>query len=109
MPKNIRVIDDDEGGMDIKMEDSEVIVSGQLPVHQQSPASLSTPVSTQPQQTYVTVIPSNASTRSDTLHCLTLGRGVKKKLFFYLFGFESIFIFLKRRYKCWLDLNTKSK
>uniref|UniRef100_A0A096MCU4 E74-like factor 2a (ets domain transcription factor) n=1 Tax=Poecilia formosa TaxID=48698 RepID=A0A096MCU4_POEFO len=46
MPKNIRVIDDDEGGMDIK-----------------------------PQQTYVTVIPSNASTRSDTLHCLTLGRG----------------------------------
>ncbi|XP_054879267.1 ETS-related transcription factor Elf-2a isoform X3 [Poeciliopsis prolifica] len=63
MPKNIRVIDDDEGGMDIKMEDSEVIVSGQLPVHQQSPASLSTPVNTQPQQTYVTVIPSNASTR----------------------------------------------
>ncbi|PWA32485.1 hypothetical protein CCH79_00016654 [Gambusia affinis] len=63
MPKNIRVIDDDEGGMDIKMEDSEVIVSGQLPVHQQSPASLSTPVSTQPQQTYVTVIPTNASTR----------------------------------------------
>ncbi|XP_023184407.1 ETS-related transcription factor Elf-2-like isoform X3 [Xiphophorus maculatus] len=63
MPKNIRVIDDDEGGMDIKMEDSDVIMSGQLPVHQQSPASLSTPVSTQPQQTYVTVIPSNASTR----------------------------------------------
>ncbi|XP_007576174.1 ETS-related transcription factor Elf-2a isoform X1 [Poecilia formosa] len=63
MPKNIRVIDDDEGGMDIKVEDSEVIVSSQLPVHQQSPASLGTPVSTQPQQTYVTVIPSNASTR----------------------------------------------
>ncbi|KAM4733157.1 ETS-related transcription factor Elf-2a isoform 3-T3 [Anableps anableps] len=65
MPKNIRVIDDEEAGMDMKVEDSEVIVSGQHPVHQQSPASLSTnsPVTTQPQQTYVTVIPSNATTR----------------------------------------------
>ncbi|XP_047210071.1 ETS-related transcription factor Elf-2a isoform X4 [Girardinichthys multiradiatus] len=65
MPKNIRVIEDEEGGMDMKMEDSEVIVSGQHLVHQQSPASLSTssPAATQPQQTYVTVIPSSAATR----------------------------------------------
>ncbi|KAM4586593.1 ETS-related transcription factor Elf-2a [Fundulus diaphanus] len=65
MPKNIRVIDDEEVGMDMKVEESEVIVSGQHLAHQQSPASLSTssPASTQPQQTYVTVIPSNAATR----------------------------------------------
>uniref|UniRef100_A0A3Q2NX97 E74-like factor 2a (ets domain transcription factor) n=1 Tax=Fundulus heteroclitus TaxID=8078 RepID=A0A3Q2NX97_FUNHE len=65
MPKNIRVIDDEEVGIDMKVEDTEVIVSGQHLAHQQSPASLSTssPASTQPQQTYVTVIPSNAATR----------------------------------------------
>lgn len=58
MPKNIRVIDDEEEGEEV--EDSEGMVSGQ-----QGPASLGTnsPAATQPQQTYVTVIPSNAATR----------------------------------------------
>lgn len=67
MPKNIRVIDDEEAGIDMKVEDSEVIVSGQHQVHQSSPASISTnsPISSQPQQTYVTVIPGNAATRSE--------------------------------------------
>ncbi|XP_067374436.1 ETS-related transcription factor Elf-2a isoform X2 [Channa argus] len=61
MPKNIRVIDDDEGE---EMENSDV-VSGQHPAHQQGPVSLGTnsPAATQPQQTYVTVIPSNAANR----------------------------------------------
>lgn len=65
MPKNIRVIDDEEAGMDVKVDDSEVIVSGQHPVNQPTPASISanTPISSQPQQTYVTVIPGNAATR----------------------------------------------
>ncbi|MEQ2192121.1 hypothetical protein XENOCAPTIV_007284 [Xenoophorus captivus] len=74
MPKNIRVIEDEEGGMDMKMEDSEVIVSGQHLVHQQSPVSLSTssPAATQPQQTYVTVIPSSAATRSAPVTMLGL-------------------------------------
>ncbi|KAM9357278.1 ETS-related transcription factor Elf-2-like isoform 2-T2 [Symphorus nematophorus] len=63
MPKNIRVIDDEEDGEEV--EDSEGVVSGQHPAHQQGPASLGTnsPTATQPQQTYVTVIPSNAATR----------------------------------------------
>ncbi|KAM6924030.1 uncharacterized protein FYW49_006466 [Xenentodon cancila] len=63
MPKNIRVIDDDEGSEDV--EDGEGMVSGQHLVHQQAPTSLgaSSPSTNQPQQTYVTVIPSNAGTR----------------------------------------------
>lgn len=63
MPKNIRVIDDEEDGEEV--EDSEGVVSGQHLVHQQGPAGLGTnsPSATQPQQTYVTVIPSNAATR----------------------------------------------
>lgn len=63
MPKNIRVIDDDEEGEEV--EDSEGMVSSQLLAHQQGPTSLGTNSSaaTQPQQTYVTVIPSNATTR----------------------------------------------
>ncbi|XP_039974926.1 ETS-related transcription factor Elf-2a isoform X3 [Xiphias gladius] len=63
MPKNIRVIDEEEEGEEV--EDSEGVVSGQHLVHQQGPASLGTnsPAATQPQQTYVTVIPSNATTR----------------------------------------------
>ncbi|XP_071314743.1 ETS-related transcription factor Elf-2a isoform X2 [Trachinotus anak] len=63
MPKNIRVIDEDEEGVEV--EDTECVVSSQHPVHQQGPASLGTNPSsaTQPQQTYVTVIPSNAATR----------------------------------------------
>ncbi|XP_068570296.1 ETS-related transcription factor Elf-2-like isoform X2 [Cebidichthys violaceus] len=64
MPKNIRVIDDEEDGEEV--EDSEGVVSGQLPDHQHGTASLGTnaPAATQPQQTYVTVIPSNAANRS---------------------------------------------
>ncbi|XP_072252398.1 ETS-related transcription factor Elf-2a isoform X2 [Leuresthes tenuis] len=63
MPKNIRVIDDDEEGVEV--EDSEGIVSSQHLAHQQGPPSLGTnsPATTQAQQTYVTVIPSNATTR----------------------------------------------
>ncbi|XP_061581894.1 ETS-related transcription factor Elf-2a [Cololabis saira] len=63
MPKNIRVIDDDEGSEEV--EDGEGLVPGQHLVHQQVPSSLGTssPTSTQPQQTYVTVIPSNAGSR----------------------------------------------
>ncbi|XP_018549885.1 ETS-related transcription factor Elf-2a isoform X2 [Lates calcarifer] len=63
MPKNIRVIEEEEEGEDV--EDAEGMVSGQHPAHQQGPASLGTnsPAATQPQQTYVTVIPSNAATR----------------------------------------------
>lgn len=60
MPKNIRVIDDEEDGEEV--EDGEGVVSGQHLVHQQGPASL--PSASQPQQTYVTVIPSNAASRS---------------------------------------------
>uniref|UniRef100_A0A3P8TQW8 ETS domain-containing protein n=1 Tax=Amphiprion percula TaxID=161767 RepID=A0A3P8TQW8_AMPPE len=62
MPKNIRVIDDDGE----EVEDSEGMVSSQHLVHQQGPAGLGTnsPAATQPQQTYVTVIPGNAATRS---------------------------------------------
>ncbi|KAM9741237.1 ETS-related transcription factor Elf-2a isoform 2-T2 [Menidia menidia] len=59
MPKNIRVIDDEEEGAEL--EDSEAMVSSQHLVHQQGPAH--SPASTQAQQTYVTVIPSNAGAR----------------------------------------------
>ncbi|XP_022071979.2 ETS-related transcription factor Elf-2-like [Acanthochromis polyacanthus] len=64
MPKNIRVIDDDEEGEEV--EDSEGLVSSQHLVHQQGAPGLTTnsPTATQPQQTYVTVIPGNAATRS---------------------------------------------
>ncbi|KAM7000744.1 ETS-related transcription factor Elf-2a isoform 2-T2 [Tautogolabrus adspersus] len=63
MPKNIRVIDDEEEGEEV--EDSEGVLAAQHLSHQQGPAGLVTnsPASTQPQQTYVTVIPSNAATR----------------------------------------------
>ncbi|XP_022612809.1 ETS-related transcription factor Elf-2-like isoform X3 [Seriola dumerili] len=63
MPKNIRVIDEEEEGAEV--EDTECMVSGQHLAHQQGPASLGThsPSVTQPQQTYVTVIPSNVATR----------------------------------------------
>ncbi|KAF7654191.1 hypothetical protein LDENG_00073040 [Lucifuga dentata] len=59
MPKNIRVIDEEEEG-----EDSEGVMSSHHLAHQQDPASLGSgsPASSQPQQTYVTVIPSNAAT-----------------------------------------------
>ncbi|XP_074503915.1 ETS-related transcription factor Elf-2a isoform X2 [Sebastes fasciatus] len=63
MPKNIRVIDDEEDGEEV--EDSEGVVSGQHPAHQHGPVSLGTnsPATTQPQTTYVTVIPSNTASR----------------------------------------------
>ncbi|KAK5865272.1 hypothetical protein PBY51_016447 [Eleginops maclovinus] len=62
MPKNIRVIDDEEDGEEV--EDSEGIVSVQHPA-QHGPPSLGTPspAATQPQQTYVTVLPSGAVSR----------------------------------------------
>ncbi|XP_053179363.1 ETS-related transcription factor Elf-2a isoform X3 [Scomber japonicus] len=58
MPKNIRVIDDEEEAEEA--EEGEGVVSSQ-----QGPASLgaNSPAATQPQQTYVTVIPSNAASR----------------------------------------------
>ncbi|XP_078117146.1 ETS-related transcription factor Elf-2a [Sander vitreus] len=64
MPKNIRVIDDEEDGEEV--EDGEGVMAGQHLAHQHGPASLGTssPATTQPQQTYVTVIPGNAATRS---------------------------------------------
>ncbi|XP_029021756.1 ETS-related transcription factor Elf-2a isoform X2 [Betta splendens] len=62
MPKNIRVIDDEEGD---EVEDGEGVVLGQQPAHQQGSVSLVTKslAATQPQQTFVTVIPNNASNR----------------------------------------------
>lgn len=61
MPKNIRVIEDEEDGEEV--EDNEAVVSAQHLVHQQGVTGLGTNSSaaTQPQQTYVTVIPSNAT------------------------------------------------
>ncbi|CAI5677296.1 ETS-related transcription factor Elf-2a isoform X1 [Oreochromis aureus] len=63
MPKNIRVIDDHEEAEEV--EDSETVVSGQNLARQQGQATLGTTslATTQPQQTYVTVIPSNTTTR----------------------------------------------
>ncbi|XP_068182379.1 ETS-related transcription factor Elf-2a isoform X2 [Antennarius striatus] len=63
MPKNIRVIEDEDDGDEV--EDGEGVMSSQHPAHQQGSVSLSTNASTAPQsqQTYVTVIPSNAATR----------------------------------------------
>lgn len=64
MPKNIRVIDDEEDGEEV--EDGEGMVSGQHLAHQQGPTSLgsNSPTASQPQQTYVTVIPSSSASRS---------------------------------------------
>ncbi|XP_069569822.1 ETS-related transcription factor Elf-2-like [Brachyistius frenatus] len=64
MPKNIRVIEDEEEGEEC--EEGEGVVSGLHLAHQQGTASLAatSPAATQPQQTYVTVIPSSATTRS---------------------------------------------
>ncbi|XP_068596427.1 ETS-related transcription factor Elf-2a [Brachionichthys hirsutus] len=57
MPKNIRVIEDEEDGDEV--EDGEGVMSSQ-----QASISLSNSSSTpQPQQTYVTVIPSSAASR----------------------------------------------
>ncbi|KAM3842726.1 ETS-related transcription factor Elf-2a [Diretmus argenteus] len=57
MPKNIRVIDEDEDGEEA--EDGDAATPTQLLVHQQDP-----PAASQPQQSYVTVIPTNAGTRT---------------------------------------------
>ncbi|XP_047441584.1 ETS-related transcription factor Elf-2-like isoform X1 [Mugil cephalus] len=64
MPKNIRVIDDEDEGEEV--EDSEGMMSGRNLAQPQGPGSLvaSSPTATHPQQTYVTVIPSNTATRS---------------------------------------------
>ncbi|XP_017294671.1 ETS-related transcription factor Elf-2a isoform X2 [Kryptolebias marmoratus] len=63
MPKNIRVIDDEEEGEVV--EDREGMMSSQHTVHQQGPISLGTtsPATAQPKQTYVTVIPNSATSR----------------------------------------------
>ncbi|KAI4800009.1 hypothetical protein KUCAC02_016547 [Chaenocephalus aceratus] len=63
MPKNIRVIDDEEDREEV--EDSEGVVSIQHPA-QHGPASLGTlsHAAPQPQQTYVTVLPGGAASRS---------------------------------------------
>ncbi|XP_029918077.1 ETS-related transcription factor Elf-2a [Myripristis murdjan] len=62
MPKNIRVIDDDDEGEEV--EDSEGVIAAQHLVHQQGPVTLASdpPAASHPQQTYVTVIPTNATT-----------------------------------------------
>ncbi|KAM3612045.1 uncharacterized protein V6R79_001684 [Siganus canaliculatus] len=62
MPKNIRVIDEEEGD---EMEDHKGVVHGQNLAHQQGPASqdANSSASSQPPQTFVTVIPSNAAAR----------------------------------------------
>ncbi|XP_028315206.1 ETS-related transcription factor Elf-2-like isoform X3 [Gouania willdenowi] len=59
MPKNIRVIEEEEGEGE-ELEEGEALVSGPHLALQQSPVSLS---STAGQQTYVTVIPSSAASR----------------------------------------------
>ncbi|XP_068437961.1 ETS-related transcription factor Elf-2-like isoform X2 [Clinocottus analis] len=68
MPKNIRVIDDEEDGEET--EDGEGgVLSGQLPAHQHAVANAvaglgtNSPVAAQHQQTYVTVIGGNAAAR----------------------------------------------
>ncbi|XP_034399462.1 ETS-related transcription factor Elf-2-like isoform X2 [Cyclopterus lumpus] len=63
MPKNIRVIDDEEDGEEA--EDSECVLSGQLPAHQHATVSLgaNSPAAAQHQQTYITVIGGNAGAR----------------------------------------------
>ncbi|XP_056295911.1 ETS-related transcription factor Elf-2-like isoform X2 [Pseudoliparis swirei] len=63
MPKNIRVIDDEEEGEEA--EDGEGVLSGQLPAHQHATVSLgaNSPAAAQHQQTYITVIGGNAGAR----------------------------------------------
>ncbi|TNN31076.1 ETS-related transcription factor Elf-2 [Liparis tanakae] len=63
MPKNIRVIDDEEDGEEA--EDGEGVLSGQLPAHQHATVSLgaNSPAAAQHQQTYITVIGGNAGAR----------------------------------------------
>ncbi|XP_071396275.1 ETS-related transcription factor Elf-2a isoform X2 [Centroberyx affinis] len=62
MPKNIRVIDDDDEGEEA--EDGDGVMAAQHPAHQQVAAALGAdpPAGGQPQQSYVTVIPTNATT-----------------------------------------------
>lgn len=61
MPKNIRVIEDEEDGQEV--EDSESVVSAQHLVQQQG-LGTNSPTVSQSQPTFVTVIPSNAASRS---------------------------------------------
>jgi len=69
MPKNIRVIDDEEDGEEA--EDGEGVLSGQLPAHQHATVSLgaNSPAAGQHQQTYITVIGGNAGARSLLAAC----------------------------------------
>ncbi|XP_029703020.1 ETS-related transcription factor Elf-2a isoform X4 [Takifugu rubripes] len=60
MPKNIRVIEDEEDGQEV--EDSESVVSAQHLVQQQG-LGTNSPTVSQSQPTFVTVIPSNAANR----------------------------------------------
>lgn len=60
MPKNIRVIEDEEDG---QVEDGESVVSAQHLVQQQGLGTHS-PTVNQSQPTFVTVIPSNSASRS---------------------------------------------
>lgn len=68
MPKNIRVIEEEDD--EDEVEDGEAVVPGQHPAHPQGSAgpgsnSISSGAATsQPQQTYVTVIPNNTTARS---------------------------------------------
>uniref|UniRef100_H3D9S1 E74-like factor 2a (ets domain transcription factor) n=1 Tax=Tetraodon nigroviridis TaxID=99883 RepID=H3D9S1_TETNG len=61
MPKNIRVIEDEEDGQEV--EDGESVVSAQHLVQQQG-LGTNSPTVSQSQPTFVTVIPSNAANRS---------------------------------------------
>lgn len=65
MPKNIRVIEDEEDGQEV--EDSESIVSAQHLVQQQG-LGTNSPTVSQSQPTFVTVIPSNTANRSVFMH-----------------------------------------
>lgn len=65
MPKNIRVIEDEEDGQEV--EDSESVVSAQHLVQQQG-LGTNSPTVSQSQPTFVTVIPSNAANRSVLMH-----------------------------------------
>lgn len=79
MPKNIRVIEDEEDGQEV--EDGESVVSAQHLVQQQG-LGTNSPTVSQSQPTFVTVIPSNAANRSALIRQLLddsrvfVGKGV---------------------------------
>lgn len=65
MPKNIRVIEDEDDGQE--MEDGESVLSAQHLVQQQG-LGANSPTVSQSQPTFVTVIPSNSANRSALIH-----------------------------------------